>query len=194
MSHHAEDDRVFAPAVHALPVEPLVDYPSPAHVGESNLDIDSRDESRSHEMNARPVLAPQLRQHLGDVLITAATTVSSSPLRAPSHRSCDAVHVNPQRSATVAAAAARRRAEDEASVRPLTAEGESWGHWGFRHLFNGLVMMMVSLYNIAQLGVKQQPTDVKALACANDVYMTAPPRAVDLKKAEKAAAADRSLP
>ncbi|KAG5464810.1 hypothetical protein LSCM4_00251 [Leishmania orientalis] len=194
MSHHAEDDGVFAPAVHALSVEPLVDYSSPAHVSESILDIHSRDESRSREMNARPVLAPQLRQHLDDVLITATTTVPPSPLRAPPHRSCDAVHVNPQRCATVTAAAARRRAEDEASVPPLTTEGESWGHWGFRHLYNGLVMMMISLYNIAQLGLKQQPNDVKALACANEVYMSPPPRTVDLKKAEKATAADRSLP
>ncbi|KAG5465544.1 hypothetical protein CUR178_00249 [Leishmania enriettii] len=193
MSHHAEADRVFAPAVHALSAEPLVDYSSHTHVGESVFDIDSTDESRSHEMNNPLVLAPQFRQHLGDVLVTATTTVPSSPLRAPPRSSCDAVHVNPQRSATVAAAAARRRAEDEASVRPLTAEGESWGHWGFRHLYNGLVMMMVSLYNIVQIGLKQQPTDVKVLACANDVYMTPPPRAVDLK-AEKAAAADRSLP
>ncbi|KAG5464068.1 hypothetical protein LSCM1_00248 [Leishmania martiniquensis] len=195
MSHHTEDDSVSAPAVHPPPAEPLAGHPSPTHVGKRILGIDSKDESFSHGMNESPVLAPQPRHQLADVPITVTTTMPSSSLRASLRRGCDAVYVNPQRSATVAAAAsARQKAEDEASVRPLTAEDESWGHWGLRYLYNGLVMMIMSLYSMAQHGVKQQPVDTKALECVNDIYMPAPPRAADLKEAGQTVAAERSFP
>ncbi|XQJ31702.1 hypothetical protein NXY56_007822 [Leishmania guyanensis] len=80
-------------------------------------------------------------------------------------------------------AATQQRPENEASVRPLVAE-ESRGHWGFPHLYSRIVMTMMSFYLTGQLGMKQQSVDAKTLEHTHVAYMSAPPRAADLTKAE----------
>ncbi|CAG9583768.1 hypothetical_protein [Leishmania major strain Friedlin] len=114
MNHSGEDDGVFAPVASPLSVAPLRYHQSHAHPGKCRLEVDPICESSSLQRNASPLLAAELRQHLGDL--------PSASARAPRRRGSNAIHVNPLHSATVtAAAAASRKAENEVKVRPLTA-------------------------------------------------------------------------
>ncbi|KAK7199956.1 hypothetical protein NESM_000044100 [Novymonas esmeraldas] len=148
---------------------------------------DSPEQSRSFEMTAdAEAAAPKTTEK------TVRVPPPSPPRAGAQRRGSGAVHVDPRRSATVtaaAAAAARQAAEEreKAQVRPMTAEEESWGHWGFRHAYNSVVMMMITLYQVVQLGVKHQPVDMKTLENTASAYMPTPPRAAELKKAETAA-------
>lgn len=182
MNHKREDYGVFAPGARRLSVAPLGDHQSRAHPGKSRLVVDSINESSSFEMNTSPLLAAELRQHGGDL--------PSASTRAPRRRGSNAVHVDPLRRAPVTAAATtKQKEENEAELRRLTAEEESWSHWGYRHLYNSIVMMMITFYQIGQLGLKQQHADMKTMECTKDAYMPAPPRAENLKAEETAAAA-----
>ncbi|GET93312.1 unspecified product [Leishmania tarentolae] len=81
-----------------------------------------------------------------------------------------------------------KRQKKEERVRPLMAE-ESCTHWGYRHIYNSVMMMMGSFYCIGQLGLKQQNIDMETLELMNDAYIQALPRAEDLKRVEESTAA-----
>ncbi|CAC9550346.1 hypothetical_protein [Leishmania infantum] len=180
MNHKEEDDSVFAPIARPLSVVPLRYHQSRAHPAKCRLEVDPIYESSSLERDASPLLATELRQHLGDL--------PSASTRASRRRGSNAVHVSPLGSATVPAAAAAKKAENEAKVQPPTAEEESWSKWGYRHLYNSVVMIIISFYQIGQLGLKQQHADMM-LERTKDAYMPVPPRAEDLKAEETAATA-----
>lgn len=66
-----------------------------------------------------------------------------------------------------------------AEVQPLTAEEESWGQWSWRHVFNSLLLLGSSFYQIVQVGWEQQPIDMKVMEFTRRSYITAPPRTAE---------------
>ncbi|KPA80207.1 hypothetical protein ABB37_05185 [Leptomonas pyrrhocoris] len=143
---------------------------------------DSQQTDRSFEMRGEDGERAQETITVRTTVPRTTCVTSSSPLSRREQRSA-AVHVDPHRSRTVAAAAAAKEEEEkEAAAEPLTAENETWRHWGFRHTWNGFVMMLLGLYQVVQVGVRRQPADVETITNTTNAYMSAPPRADELEK------------
>lgn len=179
------DEDVFVKRTHPLTLQPFENYRPPA----ASSAPEARDEDNFNEMSARSFELHADPQQLGDEVMTVTTTARAQQQRSDT---AAAVRVNPRRAATVQAAAARQKEADAAPVTPLTAEEESWGHWSARHMYNGMIMVMISLYQVVQLGVRQQQIDPKTLEIVSDAYMPAPPRAADLEKGKAKANAPRA--
>jgi hypothetical protein len=146
---------------------------------------DSKEASRSFEMGDVPVENADERVQETVAIRTTAPRCKHPPTAASSKQEqwSAAVHIDLHRSHTVSAAAAAKKKEEEAAQEPLTAENETWGHWSFRHVWNGFVMLMMGLYQVVQAGARHEPVDMKTISYTNSVYISAPPRAEKLKKA-----------
>lgn len=67
----------------------------------------------------------------------------------------------------------------------VAAEDEGWGSWLSRKLYNGLVMLGMSFYQIMQLSVKQQPVDVKVIEFTSQQYLPNPPTRAELAERKR---------
>ncbi|KPI84445.1 hypothetical protein ABL78_6500 [Leptomonas seymouri] len=147
--------------------------------GDSSLET-----SRSFVLGSAAVVNAESAANAEEIIKTGATkppktfVADRDPLLRKKPHSAT-VYVDPHRIHTVAAAA-KKKMDEENTEEPLTAENETWGHWSFRHAWNGFVMVVVGLYQVVEACAHQHPLDVGVIIYTNNVYMPAPPSEKEL--------------